>query len=282
MSQEPEVIDRKGASASIYRDAPGWEGRKCAALGNIEFESAAAGRDLLLEAGERLQKEGFAGMLGPMDGDTWHRYRVVSESDGSQPFMMEPVSGPHDLEAFQAAGFSPVSHYVSRRGKLEDTLGPEPVSMPDISVTSWDGENAEGLIQGLFEMSAGSFSDNDFFKPIGLEAFLALYRPLLPLIDPRHVLFAHHAEKGLVGFLFGMPDRLAQADPPAILKTYASGVRGVGRLLADTYHRKALELGHREVIHALMNEQNPSHDRSEMNKTHIFRRYALMGRQLQA
>ena len=72
----------------------------------------------------------------------------------------------------------------------------------------------------------------------------------------------------------------SSTNPAAILKTYASGLRGVGHLLADTYHRRALDMGFTQVIHALMHEDNASRDRSEKHKAHTFRRYALMGRLL--
>ena len=85
----------------------------------------------------------------------------------------------------------------------------------------------------------------------------------------------------LVGFLFGLPNRL-EGDRPhsAILKTYASGRRGVCRLLADTFHRTARDLGFTETIHALMHVDNVSAERSGRHAGRVFRRYALMGRHL--
>ncbi len=280
MSTGPERVAVAGAEAMVYRDAPDWEGRRAAAIGRIGFESAEAGHSLLAELADRLRAEGFAALMGPMDGDTWHRYRVVTESDESPAFLLEPTSGAHDQAAFVAAGFSPISSYVSARAHLVDTLAPQPVTLPGIVVTPWDGTGTEQLIARLFKMSAASFAGNHFFKPITLEDFLELYRPVLPLLDPRHILFAHAEAGQLVGFLFGMPDRLAPTRPAAILKTYASGLRGVGHLLADTYHRRALDMGFTEVIHALMHEDNASRDRSERHKAKVFRRYALMGRRL--
>jgi hypothetical protein len=67
-----------------------------------------------------------------------------------------------------------------------------------------------------------------------------------------------------------------------ILKTYASRRRGVGHLLADTFHRRALALGFTHVIHALMHVDNVSRGRSARHATSVFRRYALMGRVLVA
>lgn len=280
MNVEPERVSVPGAEAALYRDAPDWDGCRTAAIGRIAFDSAKAGQALLETVSASLAREGFEAVLGPMDGDTWHRYRLVAETDGSPPFLLEPVGGPHDNAAFLAAGFTPVSSYVSSRALLADALAPEPVRMPGVAVTAWDGNGAERLITQLFTMSASSFAGNHFFKPITLEAFLSLYRPVLPLLDPRHILFAHAEGGQLVGFLFGMPDRAAASRPAAILKTYASGLRGVGHLLADSYHRRALDLGFTEVIHALMHEDNMSRDRSEKHKARVFRRYALMGRRL--
>lgn len=228
-----------------------------------------------------LQSEGYAALLGPMDGDTWHAYRVVIESDGSAPFAMEPVSGSHDRAAFEASGFAPVSDYVSTRASLAEAIGPgAPVEVPGVTVTPWDGQGADLLIGGLFDMSGASFAGKAFFKPITKAAFLQLYQPVLPAIDPRLVLFARD-QNGLVGFLFGLPNRLEGKQPKTvILKTYASARPGVGHMLADTFHRAARDFGFADVIHALMHVDNISLERSKKHTGTIFRRYALMGRRL--
>lgn len=280
---EPQRLSVPGATASLYRDAPQWDGRRTAAIGAIAFDNAGAGTELLADAQRMLMNEGFGALIGPMDGDTWHKYRLISQSDGSRPFFLEPQSGPDDHAAFIAAGFAPISSYASSRASLADTIDGKQFQLPGVTVTAWDGQGAEKLISKLFEMSGSAFAGNHFFKPITLDAFLDLYRPVLPLLDPRHILFAHADNGQLVGFLFGMPDRLAaDGKPAAILKTYASGLRGVGRLLADSYHRRAIELGFTEVIHALMHEDNVSRERSAMHRAVVFRRYALMGRRLGA
>jgi len=103
----------------------------------------------------------------------------------------------------------------------------------------------------------------------------------MPLVDPRFVLFARDAGGALVGFLFGMPNRLKGAAPKAvILKTYASRVRGVGHVLADHFHRAARDAGFIDAIHALMHVDNVSLERSKRYSGEVFRRYALLGRRL--
>jgi hypothetical protein len=275
-------LECDGAACRIYRDAPSWGERRTAAIGDFRSEDAVSGAVLLDRAGAQLRSEGYDALIGPMNGDTWHRYRVVTESDGSPPFLMEPVSGPHDKAAFDAAGFTPISSYVSTHASLDDAIGSDqPAHLDGVSISAWDGRDAEALIGRLFDMSAVAFSRNAFFKPITKGDFLKLYQPIVPAMEPRLVLFAHDQSGALVGFLFGLPDRAEGRDMPrAILKTYASGKRGVGRVLADTFHRTARDLGCKDVIHALMHVDNVSLERSGRHSGRVFRRYALMGRTL--
>jgi hypothetical protein len=275
----PETITLDGASCRLYRDGPSWNGLATAAIGGFRCESAEAGEALLRHAAARLRSEGSEALLGPMDGDTWHSYRLIAESDGSPPFALEPVSGLHDLAAFEASGFAPVSSYVSTRATLADAIGPgAPVEVTGVTITPWDGHGADVLMGRLFDMSGASFAGKAFFKPIAKEEFLQLYAPMLPAIDPRLVLFARD-DSGLVGFLFGLPNRGDQPQT-AILKTYASARPGVGHLLADAFHRTARDLGFADVIHALMHVDNPSLERSRRHAGKVFRRYALMARRL--
>jgi hypothetical protein len=281
MSGSDERIAIKGAACRLFRDAPAWDGGRTAAVGGFSCESAAAGAGLLSHVGRMLGQEGFERVIGPMDGDTWHRYRVVTQSDGSPPFPMEPVSGPHDLAAFAAAGFAPISSYVSSRAKLDDAIGAgAPVELTGVRVEPWDGRDPERLIGRLFDLSSAGFDRNAFFKPIEKAEFLKLYEPIIPLIDPGLVLFALDGPD-LVGFLFGYPDRSEGNRPKTVvLKTYASARRGAGHLLADAFHRIARSRGFTDVIHALMHVDNASRQRSEMHHSTVFRRYALMGRRL--
>ena len=283
MTEIPVECAIDGASCLIFKDAPSWEGRRTASVGRFRCDSATAGRDLLARAAADLATEGFEALIGPMDGDTWHSYRLVTESDGSPPFLMEPVSGAFDVEAFTAAGFAPLSSYVSTRTTLDAAIAPEVVSIAGVSVKPWDGSDAPGLVRQLYAMSAAAFRNNAFFKPLDEQGFLKLYEPVMPLVDPRFVLFARNEADALVGFLFGMPDRLEGATPrTVILKTYASAQRGVGHLLADHFHRTARETGFTHAIHALMHVDNISLERSARHAGTVFRRYALLGRRLDA
>ena len=275
---DPETIVCDGAKATIYRTAPKLEEMPTLAVGEIKFSSREAGQQLLSQIQETARREGYNAILGPLNGDTWHSYRLVFESDGSPPFMLEPTSGDHDLAVFRDAGFEPVSMYLSAKAALKDTIGIKPDTLPNTIVEAWNGENADELIRMLYDMSTSAFSGNRFFTPIPFESFLDIYQPMIPFIDKEHVLFARDKDGQLQGFLFGTPNYMApDNEKSVILKTYASRIRGVGHLLADTYHRKCIDLGFDTIIHALIHETNTSRERSEMHGAKIFRRYALMG-----
>jgi hypothetical protein len=282
-AQAPERVEAPDASCAIYRDAPSKNAERTVAIGQFRCASAQTGAAMLRLIAGRLRTEGFAALLGPMDGDTWHSYRVIAETDGSRPFFLEPVSGLFDHQAFREAGFAPVSSYVSARSTLDAAIGAPAPAVPGIAVTAWDGRDAMSLIGGLFELSRHAFAGNAYYKPITREAFLQLYQPILPAIDPRLVFFARHADGRLAGYLFAIPDRLQGAQPTTgIIKTYASAVPGVGRMLVDSAHRTLASLGYIDVVHALMHVDNRSRKRSALHEANVFRRYDLMGLSLAA
>ena len=104
---------------------------------------------------------------------------------------------------------------------------------------------------------------------------------MIPAIDPRLVFFARDGGGRLVACLFAYPDLYSGSPPSAVvLKTYATIVLGAGQQLVDIFHRQALELGYRDVIHALMHEANLSTRISTRGKSRPIRRYALFARAL--
>jgi len=268
----PETRKAPGAKAQLYADGPDWDGTPTATIGKQQFESAEGGATLL----RNIQAEGHRALLGPMEGDTWHSYRLVTESDGSAPFLMEPTSGPVDLATFEAAGFSPVAQYFSARA----SLGPEeaPAIPNGIRIETWDGQDPEAHFAEIHALSSEAFAANLFFKPLGLEDFLAMYMPFAPLLQRELILLARDDSGALLGYLFGIPN---YAEGPnsksAILKTYASLRPGIGHVLAHHFHAAALALGFHTAIHALIQDANRSAERSAMHGGEIFRRYALMG-----
>lgn len=277
----PQQLENADASLLIYRDAPAWESRRTAALGSFKFATAEGGAALLKEASGLLKSEGFEALLGPMDGDTWNSYRAVTHSDESPAFLMEPQSSAYDVAALEAAHFHPISGYVSARTQTERAISKRRGGRAGLEILSWDGASPESFFGEVYDFSVAGFARNRFYKPISKATFLSMYTPYVPLLKRELILFARRDNGDLVGFLFGIPD-YAQGpqSKTAILKTYASSVFGAGHLLADTFHRNALELGFTTTIHALMHEDNIARQRSEKLGGSVFRRYHLFGQVL--
>ncbi|MES1157414.1 MAG: hypothetical protein ABUL73_06500 [Alphaproteobacteria bacterium] len=273
----PERIEGDGAALSIWREAPSLNGARTAALGAFSCDAPAHGADLIGRATMLLKAEGFSAVLGPMDGDTWSSHRLVVESDGSPPFLMEPHNPEHYPAAFEDAGFSVVSRYLSSD---RPTASPPAARRhpPGVHVRNLDKSRGEEELARLHALSLEAFTHNAFYQPISAERFIASYAPVMGFVDPELVLFAEDANGELQGFLFGIPNYAEGPTPQAvILKTYASRAKGLGSLLADEFHRRAYDKGFTRVIHALMHESNVSARHSDKLGGRIFRRYALWG-----
>ncbi|MDJ0638403.1 MAG: hypothetical protein QNJ20_06190 [Paracoccaceae bacterium] len=276
-----ETFERDGAKLTLYRDAPDWEGPTMA-VAKLRFESVEAGAALLAEVAEHARAQGAAAVIGPMEGDTWHSYRVVAESDGRKPFLMEPTSGAHDLAAFEAVGFERIGGYFSASVPLAEIANAAPPKARDgLTITAWDGSNPEGLFAQVHALSCEAFAGNALYKPIGLGDFLAMYMPVVPMLKQELILFARDDAGALKGFLFGIPNYAEGPQPEsAILKTYASLQKGAGHMLSAEFYRAAHGAGYKTAIHALIHDDNLSALRSAANGAEVFRRYALMGRRL--
>lgn len=269
-----------GAQIILYPEAPDWEG-PAAALGAFRAATPEAGREVLAQAMAHARSLGIRRLIGPMDGDTWHSYRFVTETDGSPAFLLEPQNKPHDVDVFRDAGFQPIGGYFSARVPLDARLASAPPPATDLTIQTWNGEDPEGLFAQVHDLSVQAFSKNAFYKPILREAFLAMYMPVVPMIRPELIFFARHNDGKLAGFLFGIPNYAEGPKPSsAILKTYASLARGAGRHLAHAFHTVAAGLGYQSAIHALIHDDNLSGLRSAAEGAEVFRRYTLFGLRL--
>jgi hypothetical protein len=275
-----DSLEVHGARLRIFRDAPSLEGLRTAALGEFSCEAAQAGARAIREAMVVLKAEGFGAVLGPMDGNTWGKHRLVVESDGRAPFLMEPSNPAHYVEAFGQSGLSVVSRYVSAV-RPADVPASATTAPAGLRMRNFDPSRAEQDLTRIHGLSLAAFADNRFYQPIALRDFLASYRPVLPAVDPELVLLLEDEAGELKGFLFAVPNLVeGPRTETVILKTYASRVKGGGSMMANAFHARAKARGFREVIHALMHESNLSATHSDRTGGKVFRRYTLWGGRL--
>ena len=273
-----QTLKADGASLTLYLNGPDWQGKGAATIGNVSIRNPEAGAALLAEALARVRDAGRDRVLGPMDGSTWNSYRFVSESDGSRPFLLEPTNAPEAPKIFADAGFLPVARYFSARLALAGADLVPPAETDAFRVAPWDGTDPEGLFREVFALSLKSFARNAFYTPITEDAFLAMYRPLMPMMRRDLIFLARRPDGTLAGYLFAIPNYADGLDTrTVILKTYASLERGAGRHLVHACHATARALGFATMIYALIHDDNLSAERSRREGGQVFRRYDLLG-----
>ena len=81
-----------------WRQTPALPGHRTGAIGHYASADDEAAAPLLDAAVARLREHGCTLAIGPMDGNTWRRYRFVTGDDSAQTqepaFFLEPVNPP--------------------------------------------------------------------------------------------------------------------------------------------------------------------------------------------
>lgn len=268
--------------------APGTTGM----IGYFEATDEAAGVAVLRAAAQRLGDGGAARVIGPMNGSTWARYRLALPPEPSEaahpPFLSEPTNPSWYPACFEAAGFEPIEHYLSRVAPDLDSLADAAAGARaradehGIRIEALEPARFEGALEELYTLSLEAFGKNPWYSPLPREEFRRMYQPIQPLVGYGLVLLARRDPDPAAGFLFGFPDLLDPSGTPTrvIIKTLAvaADARGIGlgTLLMHECHRRAAAAGYEAAIHALMHVDNPSH-RISRHGGDVLRRYALYG-----
>jgi predicted N-acetyltransferase YhbS len=275
-----------------WADAPPLAGQRIGAVGHYAAASADAAGPLLDHACQRLAANDCTLAVGPMDGNTWRRYRLLTDRGTEPPFLLEP-DNPDDWPAhFTGSGFTPLAEYYSavnddltqtdpRHGAVRRRIADRGITLRPLNPDRFEDE-----LRAIHALSLASFTQNFLYTPIGEEEFLAQYRGVRPHVRPELVLMAER-EGQLVGFLFMIPDLLqakrGQPIDTVIFKTMAVHPEhrgsGLGGLLMALGHEAAHRLGYRRAIHALMHAANPSR-RISGHTARTIRRYTLFARPL--
>jgi GNAT superfamily N-acetyltransferase len=275
-----------------WRLTPDLPAERVGVVGHFASSEEKASAAVLAAACEKLRDAGCTIAVGPMDGNTWRRYRFVTERGEEPPFFLEP-DNPDDWPAeWRAAGFTPIATYTS--ALTSDLTHDDPriarararLAAAGVTIRTLDVDSADADLRRMFALSRESFSRNFLYTPIDEADFLEQNRAILPLVEPELVLLAECGGE-LAGFLFAIPDALeARRGKPIdtiIIKTVAVGEgrsrAGLGSVLVAAAHAAARRLGYTRAIHALMHEQNVSQNISRRYARPI-RRYELFARRL--
>jgi len=281
-----------GECSLWWQTVPQLPGERLGVIGHYSA-SEACGPALLNHACEQLRSYGCTMAVGPMDGNTWRSYRLMTERGPEPPFFLETNHPPEWPDQFRCAGFTPLAEYTSALADDLDAVDPriagveQRLSKRGITLRSLRMDALDEDLQHIYAVSIASFQRNFLFTPIAEGEFMEQYRPIRDYVRPELVILAFDGIRP-VGFVFAIPDYLEpQRGAPSatvVLKTLAvlpgPATAGLGNLLLSRIHEEAKRLGFKRVIHALMHESNTSRNLSAHYATNTFRRYTLFSRRL--
>ncbi len=275
-----------------WQETPALAEHRLGLIGHYAAVDGEAAARILDWACMELEHHGCTLAVGPIDGNTWQRYRLLSERGDEPVFFLEPDNPDSWPAHFTGNRFTALAHYYSAINTDLERTHPrlteiaQRVAERGITLRPLRLERFEDELRLIYAVSIASFASNFLYTPIGEEECLAQYRPIAPHVRPELVLIAER-DRQPVGYSFAVPDlnqaRRGQAIDTAVLKTLAVhpdlGGLGLGTLLMARCHEAALALGFTRVIHALMHEDNASRRLSSYTARTI-RRYVLYSRPL--
>ncbi|MDX1680229.1 MAG: GNAT family N-acetyltransferase [Akkermansiaceae bacterium] len=288
LNEDSEILAH---AALWWTSAPPLAGENPGVIGGFDALDEKTAETCLDAACEQLQEQGCSIALGPMNGNTWRRYRFVTESSGRPPFLLEPTHPENHPKWWQAAGFDELAQYSSSlmalpceaatRPRLRERFAKSGLVIRELEHARYDEELA-----AIHALSLKSFANNFLYTPLDEESFIHSYHKVREHVDPRFVRVAER-DGQLCGFVFAIPDlnALARSEKPAlIVKTLAvdpeARCPGLGSLLVDIVQENAAQAGFTESIHALQHENNSSLRITARNAGEKFRRYTLFSKSL--
>ena len=283
------ALDRAAAVGRIVaRISPALKDDAGAPIGMLGFfesrDDTATARLLFDDATSWLRARGARRIVGPMDGDTWHRYRVNVGPFTRPPFPLEPWNPPWYGELWESNGFSRLEMYSSKWIDDVATLlpalenGKQRALDHGVRVRRLRRDRLRDELTLIHELSSRIFADAFLYSPISRDEFLALYSGIDGFLDPELVLFAEANGGDAVGFVFAYDDPERPAVHYKTIGVLPEWRRpGVAAALSHHVYTAALRRGRPQGNHALMRDDNRS-QALDQGHGEVFRRYALYER----
>ena len=237
-------------------------------IGCFEMADKDSGKRKLQQYVDELIKSGHRRIIAPINGSTWHTYRLVSWTDGEPFFLLEPQNPIWYNEVFEDLGFRPLKQYRSDIFSIDNVL---PLESRNTSV-SFRGFRADDL-EFIYDIATRSFDENFLYSNITFEDFSRLYQPLLPMMDNDLAIIAE-ANGSPAGFLFSFAvgGRLVLKSV-AVIPEYRT--LGIGSVLINRAILAGQKKGVDAAIAALMADDNYSRSIVSKYNSRKIREYTL-------
>lgn len=292
--------------ARISPDLKNGQGSPIGMIGFFEsFENAEATKLILQKAVPWLKEKGAGEIIGPIDGDTWHRYRFNAGPFVSPPYMMEPYNPPYYCQLWEQNGFEPLPVYYSKHvpdaAKVAEKTEKfcNRVEKGGFSFRSFQLEKFDEEIRILYALSCEIFSDNYLYTEISEQDFADMYSGIKSILNPDLIWFALDGNGKYSGFVFAFPNyfralaamkgktglmaklkfffKQGQADT---LNIKTLGVipeyrgKGLGMALMHKAYSSGLAAGFKKANICLFREDNSS-AKVDMDLGHVSRKYFI-------
>lgn len=258
-------------------------------IGNVDFKNAEEGVTILSECEKIFKEAGYTKIVGPMNGNTWKKYRALKYSENVPNFLLENVNPMTDNDIFLSAGFSEEYQYTSTLGKIADAYDSEVLDMLEeqiqeegITLRKFRKDNAMEDLEKIYNVSLVSFSRNPYYTDISKDEFIGQYTPYIDMVDESLIMIAEKDGKE-VAFVFCIPNLVelqrGELLHTLILKTIAVLPEyedlGIGNVMLRKIANRAKEMGLEDWIFAFMFKENTSQKMAARNNSHEIREYVL-------
>ncbi|MGI6268385.1 MAG: GNAT family N-acetyltransferase [Acutalibacteraceae bacterium] len=239
-------------------------------IGHFEAQCQEFANKVLEKACNTLRGNGCDFVVGPMDGNTWRRYRFVTYSDGSNPFLLEPQNSLKYPIWFEDFGFKQEAQYFSKRSKIQKPIQDNDKKILDlekrgVKLKPLDMQSLDTQLDIIYDISAVSFSNNLYYTKLDRDSFKNQYYAYKDYLVSDLILIAFDEDEP-VGFVFLIPDynemkskgkvETVIAKTIAVLPDYRQ--IGLGNAMLSLAYSNAFKLGFEDVIVALVYSDNVS------------------------
>lgn len=237
---------------------------RCGLVGLFACEDDPdAARALVTAAAGWLKEQGLESIRGPMAGDIWHRWRFMTRGFETAGFPGEPRQPEYYPRLFTAAGFAPVRVYSTKLitdmpAQLERFHKAEVFNRQrGITFRNMDRERWEPELGTLYELCRHSFASSWGVSETTREEFISIYDRWLNRCGPDHIIFAVDSHSDVVGLGLAIVKPADTINMKTIAILPEQSGYGLGQAVAAELYHRALDGGHDQAHHCLMDPLSP-------------------------
>lgn len=257
----------------------------------------------LIRAGiDWLKDKGCTKVVGPIDGSTWYGYRFNLTHD--KPLIVsEPFQPRCYVNQWIASGFEEAETYTTTYSAFpdipllsEEEVG-EKLAGVGLKLQSLTRDLLKAIDARLYDFLIITFPGNPYFSHVEKEEYDEFSAGFPAVLDERYSFIAVDQEENPIAFVTCLIDsykenyqklgnaKEAFAEDKLIVKTVATHPdwqnKQIGTMLVSASYSAAIADGLKNVVHALMYEDNVSAKEGERKfKTVPFIKYALFEKSL--